>query len=203
MARKSAYHHGDLKKALISTAIGIVEGEGVEGLTMRKAARGAGVSHAAPAHHFGDRNGLLAAIAKQGFDLLSDAMRRAAEARDPSDALTRFKAAGMAYIEFATSHSAYFKIMHHPLFADKSPYPDLEKSSLESFDLIVAEISECRRQGIFHKTDVREMALFAWAAVHGFASLAVNGQIRSKGYTQDLGTLADSVTRMIFQGLRV
>ncbi len=202
MGRKSAYHHGDLKKALISTAIGIVEGEGVEGLTMRKAARRAGVSHAAPAHHFGDRNGLLAAIAKQGFGLLSGAMRRAAEECGSSDALTRFKAAGMAYIEFAAAHAAYFKIMHHPLFADKSPYPDLELASRETFDLIVAEISECRRQGFFQKADVREMALFAWTTVHGFASLAVNGQIRSKGYTRDLSTLADSVTGMIFQGLR-
>ncbi len=202
MTKKSTYHHGDLKKTLISTAIWIVESEGVEGLTMRKAARRAGVSHAAPAHHFGDRNGLMAAIAGQGFDLLYRAMRSAAEACDPSDALTRFKAAGMAYIEFATSHAAYFKIMYHPLFADKSPYPDLEKASLDTFHLIVAEISECRRRGFFQKADEREMALFAWTTVHGFASLAVNGQIRSKGYTRDLSTLADSVTGMIFQGLR-
>src|SRR5258706_7191492 len=86
--RKAAYHHGDLRRALIAAARAILEADGLPGLSLRAVARRAGVSQAAPYHHFPDRDALLAALGAEGFDALDRAMReRMAGLRDPAQRL--------------------------------------------------------------------------------------------------------------------
>ncbi len=99
------YHHGDLRRALLSAAVQAIEESGPAALSLRDLARRAGVSHAAPAHHFGDRAGLFTAIAVQGFDALADALTEA------GDELLDL---GVAYVEFAVRHRAHFEVMFHP-----------------------------------------------------------------------------------------
>src|SRR5215468_8451073 len=98
LARQQSYHHGDLHDALLKAAETVLERDGVQGLTLRAAAREAGVSHAAPTHHFGDMTGLLSELAAVGFRRFGAALREAASQRTTAHA--RLDAMGVAYVTF-------------------------------------------------------------------------------------------------------
>src|SRR5258707_1216881 len=104
------YHHGDLRRALIDAARVLVEREGRQALTLRAAARMAGVSQAAPYRHFPDKNALLAAVAEDGVRALA-AWLRGAAARHEGDPLARLQALGVAYVTFAVTSTAHFRVM--------------------------------------------------------------------------------------------
>src|SRR4051794_7988101 len=105
MARVKPYHHGDLRRTLLASAVEVITERGVAALSLRDLARRAGVSHAAPTHHFTDRAGLLTAVAAQGWSLLAGAL--AAHTAD-------FTEAGVAYVVFAVEHPAHFAVMRSP-----------------------------------------------------------------------------------------
>src|SRR3954469_17985027 len=102
------YHHGDLRTAVIDAAVREVEAVGASAVSMREIARRAGVSHAAPAHHFGDKTGIFTAIATKGFQLTADAIQPAAVGP------FGFLDGGAAYVAFALSHPGYFEVMYRP-----------------------------------------------------------------------------------------
>ncbi len=196
------YHHGELREVLIEAAELILEREGLGGLTLRKAARNAGVSHAAPAHHFGDLGGLLAAVAAEGYRSLHRAMLKAYHEVPDTEPVTRLRATGLAYVASAVGSPGRFRVMFHPALADKSNYADLRRASRETLGVLVKAIEECQRTGAVKAGDPRELALTAWSAVHGFAVLAVDGQLKGKGFTRDQSELAVAVTTHLFVGLR-
>ena len=99
------YHHGDLRRVLLDAAVAAIAERGAAALSLRDLARRAGVSHAAPTHHFRDKAGLLTAVAAEGFALLGTAL---AEADD-------FAATGVAYVRFATTHPGHFAVMFRPV----------------------------------------------------------------------------------------
>ncbi len=109
MAAPRTYHHGDLRRALLSTALEVIRSDGVAAISLRDLARRAEVSHAAPAHHFEDKAGLLTAIAREGFELLADALTAV-----PADAAHRLREMGVRYVEFALGHPAHFEVMFRP-----------------------------------------------------------------------------------------
>ncbi|HET7874509.1 MAG TPA: TetR/AcrR family transcriptional regulator [Methylomirabilota bacterium] len=197
--RRGRYHHGNLPRALVDAALRLVEREGAEALTLRGAARLAGVSQAAPYRHFADKQALLAAVAEEGFRAMTDAMRRASTAH-AGDPLGRFRALGLAYIEFATTHRAHFRVMFGRAAADRSVYPSLEKAAGETFGLLVEAIRDCQRAGLVHPGDPDELALAAWSGTHGLSSLAVDGQLALMG-GRPLETLTQAVMANIFFGL--
>lgn len=201
MVEKKGYHHGDLRKALISAALEVIREEGIRGLTLRKAARHAGVSHAAPAYHFGDLTGLLAALAEKGFNDLWQCMQASITAAPADDPLAQFKAVGMAYVAFAAAEPASVKAMFHPMLADRSAYPSLEAASWRPFDLLLAHVRACQDAGILQNMDDRIAALFAWSAVHGLSTLHIDGYTDEKGFKDGSDSLADAITNLIFTGL--
>lgn len=197
--RRATYHHGNLPRALVDAALRLVETEGAEALTLRAAARKAGVSQAAPYRHFANKQALLAAVAEEGFRAMSQAMRRASTPHT-ADPLGRFRAQGLAYIEFATTHPAHYRVMFGRAMADKSAYPSLRAASGETFGLLVEAIRDCQRAGLVRAGDPEELALGAWSAVHGLSSLAADGQLVLMG-KRGLDSLAHAVTSNIFFGL--
>ena len=201
MGQKKGYHHGDLRKALMSAALAVISEEGIRGLTLRKAARHAGVSHAAPAYHFGDLTGLLAAVAEKGYDDLLQGMQASIDAVSADDPLARFKAVGMAYVSFAAAEPASVKAMFHPMLADRSAYPSLEAASHRPFDLLLTHVRHCQEAGILQNMDDRIAALFAWSAVHGLSTLLIDGYTEEKGFQHEPSALADDITNLIFSGL--
>jgi AcrR family transcriptional regulator len=116
------HHHGNLRAALLSAAREIIAESGVEGLSLREAARRAGVSHAAPKHHFGNLAGLLAALAVEGFDLLGSEMDRQIEtAGGHFCAVKRLNAVGLGYVAFAARYPEHFRIMFKGKFKLDGP----------------------------------------------------------------------------------
>ncbi len=200
--RPGGYHHGDLRAALIRSAVAIVDQEGIGGLSLRKTARRAGVSHAAPAHHFKDMRGLLAAVAEEGFHKMAAVMTAAQQAVAADDPLLRFKALGMAYIEFALSHVAHFKVMFHLAVADKKAYPGLHTAGERAFNMLVSAVADCQAAGQVAAGDIRTQALFAWSAVHGLSTLAVDDQLQGKELVDSPAELAEIVTNHIYLGMR-
>src|SRR5579875_2710364 len=102
------YHHGDLRPALLRAAVEVIGQSGPAAMSLREVARRAGVSHAAAAYHFGDKAGLLTAVAAQGYRMLTEELRSARDAR------RGFLEVGVAYVRFAVSHRAHFEVMYRP-----------------------------------------------------------------------------------------
>ncbi len=170
--QKTGYHHGDLRSALIAAAETLLEERGVEGFTLVECARRAGVSKAAPAHHFGNVRGLLGAIASRGIEDLADRMESALTIAKPG-ASARLQAIGSAYVDFALDRPERFRLM----FGPSSPANVPEPSSLPSTDralLIlereIASLRPERRRG-------RAMTVFTWSFVHGLSMLLLDHRL--------------------------
>jgi AcrR family transcriptional regulator len=183
-----AYHHGSLRQTLLAAAAEALAEAGPAALSLRDLARRAGVSHAAPAHHFGDKAGLLTAVAAQGFGLLADALHAA---RDGG-----FLDAGIAYVRFATTHRAHFEVMFQPALyrADDPEVVAARARATAELRAGAAELTPGTKQadhaadhaaGLAGNAghagapgsdgDVRTVGLAAWSLAHGFAALWLSG----------------------------
>jgi AcrR family transcriptional regulator len=175
--RGKAYHHGDLATALVEAAEAVLTERGVEGFTLRECARRAGVSHAAPAHHFGDIEGLLTEVAAVGFDRLTEAQREAAKSADPR---LRLVEAGAAYVRFALAHPAQFRLMFFPGMLDRKG-ERFAIAGRAAFSIFLETYSAATGRQTKPLTP-REAGsdpdvLRQWAVVHGLATLAIEGQL--------------------------
>ena len=181
--RTAPYHHGNLRRALLDGALAAVAEQGPAALSLREVARRAGVSHAAPMHHFRNKAGLLTAIAAEGWNLLADAL--AAAQRDAG-----FGGQGVAYVVFATTRPAYFAVMRAP---------DL----VHSDDPALVAARERAGVQLRHGTgdgsgpDNSSHQLAAWALVHGLASLLLEGTIHV-----DPGDSVEGLARAVTRHLR-
>jgi len=189
--RRRGYHHGDLRRALLDAALALAERDGVSALTLRGVARRAGVSHAAPAHHFGDLLGLLRALADESFEALRAHMRAAMrDAADPGDALRR---SGVAYVEFATQNPGRFRAMFHPAIVHQSGRPSAAEAG--AYEVLLAGIRALNAGRTLGDAEAAALALGAWAPMHGLATLAVDRQLAGKGLaTTDPVKLARMLT---------
>jgi len=166
------YHHGDLKNALVSAGIEILEEQGLPHLSLRAIAARAGVSHAAPKNHFGSLRGLLTAIATEGFVRHAAFMRRGLDGR--SSGTDRLHAAVTGYVDFARIHPALFTLMFSPLHCDFDDAA-LSRAGAESY-AILSDISEGLDWDKAHLSDgQRRTELMLWSLVHGYATLANAG----------------------------
>jgi AcrR family transcriptional regulator len=190
-ARKTSYHHGRLREALIEAALGLVKQQGALALSLREVARQAGVSHAAPAHHFGDKAGLLTAIAIEGFTRFTEAQRQGA-ARGGDDPQRRFRWLGWAYVMFAAEHRAYFEVMFRPELLRRDD-PDLQRVALGAYQVLLEGV----REALDPTVTPDELALHAttsWAEAHGLATLWLDGNLTQYAGLSDL----DGLTRKVF-----
>ena len=174
-SKRTAYHHGDLRRALLAASLDLVEEGGIGALSLREVARKAGVSHNAPYHHFRDRGSLLAALAEEGFAELAREMAEA-RARAP-DARARLEACGLAYVRFALRSPARFKLMFRPELAAPSEEGQVARSSTPALDTLTLAIEEAQAAGLAPAGDPMPLVLTCWSAVHGMASLWLDGPL--------------------------
>lgn len=189
---KSNYHHGDLRNALVQAGLESLEREGPDGLSLRGVAAQVGVSHAAPAHHFGSAKGLRTALAAVGYANFARAMRQARQEASPEpDA--QMRAVGASYLAFAQSHPALFRLMFTDALLDWSE-PSLQAAAL----LARAELTDiCRpaadRLGLTDAAMRAALEHLVWSYAHGVAHLTVGGQFTgepgSEAGVLDLSTL--------------
>jgi AcrR family transcriptional regulator len=174
---RPTYHHGDLRNSLIRAALALVAERGVEGFSLREAARTVGVSASACYRHFSDREELLAAVAHEGLDTLAQRMRTAAEAHPGTsafDAVNRFWDYSTAYLHFALEQPMHFRVMHAVPKSEHSRDLMLPRSpavlAQTGMDALVGA-------GVVAPEAAGRALLACWTSVHGLASLAVGGQL--------------------------
>lgn len=170
------YHHGNLRSKLIETAVDIVRDEGIESVTLRALAARIGVSHAAPYRHFSSKKALLAAIATEGFRMMSASQREWLE-RAGSDPLTRLRHLGSAYIDFAQKYPEHFRIMFGREIGSRSKFPELLAVSNPPFNATVECVRACQQAGILRNENATDIGFMLWSAVHGLTMLAMDRQI--------------------------
>jgi AcrR family transcriptional regulator len=172
--KKANYHHGALRAELIRSAREILESEGYEALTLRAAARRAGVSQAAPYNHFADKAALLAAIAALGFKEFAAAMRKEMDAAvDPQ---ARLNATGIAYVAFATSNPGLFKLMFGSSVHQSSGDADLDAARTSAYEVLRGAVHSAQSEPRDAMHDEIE-SLRSWAFVHGLATMINAGTI--------------------------
>lgn len=168
------YHHGALHDALLTAAERVLERDGLSGLTLRAAAREAGVSHAAPTHHFGDMTGLLSELAAAGFRRFGAALRAAAATR--ASAAERVAAMGEAYVAFARDNPGMFLLMFRSERLDGSR-PALREAMDDAFALLTRGVSAMHRGAPPPAQTLIAEVVGSWALVHGFAMLMLDRRL--------------------------
>lgn len=160
------YHHGNLHISLLDVADAILAERGVQALTLRDVARAAGVSHAAPYHHFASLTELLAALAQRGFEALGAAMATAVSVPDTRERLLRV---AQAYVAFARERPERFHLMFGPALASKEAHPALKLAAEQAFGHVLrAAMAHDRKHGA-------ELAAAGWSLAHGLSHLLIDG----------------------------
>lgn len=176
-----------MREALIEAATALLREGGAEALSLRAAARRAGVSAMAPYRHFADKEALLAAVAAHGFTLLAARLAEADAAPDPADALV---AQGAAYVRFACEDPARFRLMFGA--AQPAGYPDLHAAAGTAHAMLAQRVASLAADG-----GRDDLTLACWALVHGLASLLVDGQVQECGLAG--GAMAERITRLLLR----
>jgi AcrR family transcriptional regulator len=199
-ASSDRYHHGDLRPALLEAGEIELAERGIEGFSLRGVAKRAGVSHAAPAHHFGDVNGLLTALAAEGFRRFL-AKQHARQAKAAADPLSQLIASGLGYVDFAMAHPALFRLM----FSSDRPKhenPDLYAASSAAYRQLIDDVRRARGAPRGESDPEPLEVMRTWAVAHGIADL-----ITSKRLKPLLGMRKDerdaALTEMLRRGLAV
>jgi len=187
------YHHGALRDALLEAAERVLERDGLAGLTLRAVAREAGVSHAAPTHHFGDLTGLLSELAAIGFRQFNAAMVAAgATCTSPNEkGMTRVK----AYVAFAQAHPGIYGLMFRTERLDMTR-PSLHEAARASFAGLAGAIGASRQEQIREEALSLEQAAAiarAWSLVHGFTMLLLDGRLADILRRLPKGTTAEKL----------
>jgi len=176
MPKKKNYHHGDLKNALIKAGVEILAKDGVIGLSLRKVAARAGVSHTAPYSHFVDKQALIAAISTEGFRQLYERMSAVAEEYKTKPSMQLIEV-GWAYVQFALDDRDRFKVMFSGTLEKEKEYPEFVTESQRNFQLVKMVVEANQAAGVLRSGPSDLVALSAWAIIHGFSMLLLEGQI--------------------------
>ncbi|MEH6557969.1 MAG: TetR/AcrR family transcriptional regulator [Oceanicoccus sp.] len=169
---KQKYHHGDLAATLLVAAVSLLETKGPGSISLREVARVAGVSHGAPAHHFGDKTGLLTAVATDGHKLLAVALEQGQQGK--RSALQCLIGAGEAYVKFAVSHPGHFSIMFQSdLIHCQSP--DYILAGAATRQILEHGVRALDTESNASEEAVNARVVALWSQVHGFATLWLSG----------------------------
>ena len=200
MAMAAPYHHGDLPRALREAAAALITEQGAAGFSLREVARRAGVSHAAPAHHFGDARGLLTALAVEAFQRLQENMEAAAEGiEDPGERLVRV---GTAYVTTGRDYPAHCAVVFRGDLVDTDD-PDYELWGLRTYGFLeetVRAVAERHNPSL----DIDDASRLCWAAMQGLLELSAPMTEIARKLGQppvDLVARAEAVARLLLTGL--
>lgn len=186
-----AYHHGDLRRAVLDAALDVIAAGGPGAISLRDLARRAGVSHAAPAHHFRDKAGLLTAIAIEGNEMLADSLAEAlAEDR------TGLIDLGVRYVRFALNHPAHFEVMYRPDLYHRDA-PELVAARERTGRLLRETVRAVPEEARGPDASLAQLA--AWSAAHGFANLVRGGNLERQLADKDPEEVFRSFATVMFR----
>jgi AcrR family transcriptional regulator len=185
---RTTYHHGDLRTVILTEAARLIAQRGADAVSLRELAREAGVSHAAPAHHFTDRRGLFTALATDGFQLLAAFL---------TAARPRFIDAALAYVRFALDHPGHYAVMFDKSLLDGDD-PDLRAAEAAAGAELargVAGLDDPKAQA-----DPATAELAAWSLVHGFSTLWLNRAVNAETAAEAPMDVVERIGLMLFDG---
>lgn len=175
-----SYHHGNLRTALIGTALAALEQDGPAALSLRGLARSVGVSATAVYRHFANKDDLLAAIATEGFEGLSaEMMARLAQEPD-ADTLRRLVILGEGYVNYAVAHPAHYRLMFGKRMVERAAYPTLSKAAAHSYGMLEQAVADAVASGDLPAVPVPLLSTLAWSLVHGLSTLSNDGLLNDK-----------------------
>jgi len=190
------YHHGDLRQALLEATESLLAERGPMGFSLREVARRAGVSPAAPAHHFGSAGGLLTVVATGAFDSFAKALRKG-DARGGTNAKARLREQGVEYVGFALRHRGRFRLM----FSDVVSPGDAALQASGNAAFLVLEDGVRRLFGLAPGAPLDAVAwntlLALWSVVHGYAHLAIEGRLEGCAGGESLGKFVERTLRPV------
>ncbi len=198
-AARRDYHHGDLRSALLDSVAQIIRESGASFVSIREVARRARVSHAAPAHHFRNKSGLLTAFAAQGFDRLADTVGEAIASSGATRPPEVLAAMGRGYVRFAIENPEHFAIMFRVDLLDRED-ETYARASDRAYSPFIATVNAASEHG-YLAGDPRVVAASAWSLVHGLATLWIGGQIQQRMKASDPDALADAVTALFVSSI--
>ena len=189
------YHHGDLRNTLIEVGLELLEENGSAALDLRKVARKAGVSHAAPYRHFADKQALIAALREEGFVRLAARINAALE-QSPDDPLEQLQSVALAYVQFAQQNPWLMRDMFSGLTLERDAFPEVITASKVVFKLYIQVIENGQAQGKIVAGNAGALAGVLWSLLHGIAILIIEDQITA--YAPG----ADGTERLVRFGLQ-
>src|SRR6266487_6634973 len=173
MKSKRPYHHGHLKQALLDAALDLIRTKGADAFTLREVARVAGVSHSASYRHFRDKNDLLAAVATEGYNRLTEEIVKAIE--PGQTAYERFRLSGNGFIQFALRNPDHFRVFFDA--PRRYEYPETNEAGERAFGVLIRGVEECQAAGILQQGNSRMLALMFLAVAVGVAKFATTGRL--------------------------
>jgi AcrR family transcriptional regulator len=196
------YHHGDLRRGLIEAAIQLAEEGGAEAVSVREAARRAGVSPGAPFRHFESRDALMTAVAEEAqrrFRAEIDAALAEAPAGDP---LARFRKLGLAYLRWAMRNPAHFEIISSGRYFDHDQAAELSRDNAELIGLTGRLLAEAFAAGQLRSVDLKQVQLAGRALVYGFARMNIDGHLPRWGVADaDAERTAEAILDLFIEGI--
>ena len=204
------YHHGDLRQGFIDAACAQLRRASADQLSLRALARDLGVSQTAAYRHFDSKNALFAAIATQGFEMLTAALASAAAAHKDDAAVTLVDV-GLAYVHWALRYPERYQLLFDSSMLEFSAYEDLNVASANCFAVLLDLIKAGKAQGLFVDRPALLLAGIIWSSVHGLTSLLQKGtsadmaSSRTDAVPQALHALANAqrpAMEMFLQGIR-
>jgi AcrR family transcriptional regulator len=196
------YHHGDLKRVLIDAALGLVEEGGAEAVSVREAARRAGVSPGAPFRHFPSRVALLTAVAEEAQRRFRVELEAALSEAPASDPLVRFRSFGLAYLRWAMRNPAHFEIISSGRFFDHDKATGLSQDNAELIGMTERMLADAFGKGQLRIPDLKRVQIAGRALVYGFARMNIDGHLPRWGVTEeDAERTAEAILDLFIEGI--
>jgi AcrR family transcriptional regulator len=196
------YHHGDLRRVLVDAAFDLVGEGGADGLSVREAARRAGVSPGAPFRHFSSREALLAAVAEEAQRRLGAEVERTLAKAPADNPLQRFRAVGIAYMRWATRNPTHFEVISSRRLFDHGKSAEVTADNAEVIGLTERLLKEAHARGQLGTSDLKQVLIAARAMVYGFARMAIDGHFPRWGVTAaEVDRTAEAILDLFLAGV--
>jgi AcrR family transcriptional regulator len=194
-----AYHHGDLRAALLASALELLQKEGIEALSLRAVARAAGVSQAAPYRHFSDRRQLMGGIAAEGFRAMEQRMLWEMQRASADSPRAGLRMVAVAYVQFGLENPALYRVMFGPEVAVTDDLPELRETGRGVLGFVAEGIRRLQAGGLIGAGDPWLMAVTTWSTLHGLVMLTLDGQ--TAGVAPSTDALVEEATRIMMFGM--
>jgi AcrR family transcriptional regulator len=196
------YHHGDLRRVLIDAALDLVEEVGAEGVSVREAARRAGVSPGAPFRHFPNRIALMTAVAEEAQKLFRAEIDAALAELPPGNPLARFRCIGLAYLRWAIRNPTHFEIISSGRYFDHDNATGVSRDNAQVIEMTESALVEAHAQGQLRSADLKQVLIAGRALVYGFARMNIDGHFPRWGIADaEAGRMAEAILDLFIEGI--